>query len=102
MIKGFTKCLIAVSIIGAPIYASAMSSVLIKNATPLQVRNFIISGISKTHTNATVENVSDNSLTILLTRMHQVGLFGQMLASTENRATFTFLPQDDGVHSSNI
>lgn len=30
MIKGFTKCLIAVSIIGAPIYASAMSSVLIK------------------------------------------------------------------------
>ena len=96
MIKGFTKCLIAVSIIGAPIYASAMSSVLIKNATPLQVRNFIISGISKTHTNATVENVSDNSLTILLTRMHQVGLFGQMLASTENRATFTFLPQDDG------
>ena len=40
MIKGFTKCLIAVSIIGAPIYASAMSSVLIKKALSQQMVDF--------------------------------------------------------------
>ncbi|WP_277301823.1 PDZ domain-containing protein [Veillonella caviae] len=94
--KCIAKLFVLTLMVVFPGFVSAMSSVSIKNATPTQVRDYIISGLSSTHANATIENMNDNNLTLLFTQMHRAGLFGQVMMSTENRVVFTFIPQDDG------
>lgn len=74
----------------------AISSVSIKNATPEEIRAFLLKNTANMSANYTVANNSENNLTFIGTSVHNTGLFGQYSVSQENTVDFNYMAQDDG------
>jgi len=76
--------------------AFALSSIVVENATPAEVRSFLIENMSRLGKNASIENLTDSSITFIMIdpTVRQSGW--TVTQDSELKETFTFTPSGSG------
>ena len=76
--------------------AFALSSIVVENATPAEVRSFLIENMSRLGKNASIENLTDSNITFIMidSTVRQSGW--TVTQDSELKETFTFTPSGSG------
>lgn len=76
--------------------ALAMSSIIVQNATPVEMKSYLIKYISALGENTNIENMSDTGITFDITRTKFNFIATLFFKDASNKITFTFTPEGEG------